>query len=204
MKSHLIVDHFRVLFVYPSKRKLLFGACSQAAAEWWQGGKEVGRLMDCVSIQQREFPACRAGVLGSADHLGGPQRLASLAPWVRTSRRRKQGGHGTLCAGYYPLYRLSWRIFCSYCEKTRALRYGFTTDSSWALHSFLCTGCAIHGHLKMFECGGWLSSSHPEATQDRFYLAVDVVWFSEGIKWRSNHHEDDPTKPQIKAEGWMR
>ena len=60
-----------------------------------RGGGEVKQgLMDCVSIQQREFPACRAGVLGSGDHLVGHQGLAR-APSVRTTSRRKQRSMGS-------------------------------------------------------------------------------------------------------------
>ena len=81
--------------------KILFEASfynQQLLLEWWQGGRGGGEvkqgLMDCVSIQQREFPACRAGVLGSGDHLVGHQGLAR-APSVRTTSRRKQRSMGS-------------------------------------------------------------------------------------------------------------
>ena len=60
-----------------------------------RGGEVKQGLMDCVSIQQREFPACRAGVLGSGDHLVGHQGLAR-APSVRTTSKRKQRSMGDL------------------------------------------------------------------------------------------------------------
>ena len=51
--------------------------------------------MDCVSIQQREFPACRAEVLGSGDHLVGHLGLpAWLLGCEQAGEENKEGmGH---------------------------------------------------------------------------------------------------------------
>ena len=115
-----------------------------------KGGKrwevKQGRLMDCVSIQQREFPACRAGVLGSGDHLVGHQGLASLTPLVRTTSSRKQRSMGGLLP-VHPLFKLSWGIFCPYCKKTSKSFEVWLYD--WiklgAPHSFLCTDANMGG-----------------------------------------------------------
>ena len=162
-----------------------------------KGGKrwevKQGRLMDCVSIQQREFPACRAGVLGSGDHLVGHQGLASLTPLVRTTSSRKQRSMGGLLP-VYPLYKLSRGIFCPYCKKTSKSFEIWLYD--WiklgSPHSFLCTDVNILKILKCLSVVDGCTVSIWDGCNFVLFSVVDVVRFSEWIKWRSNHHEDDP------------
>ena len=101
---HIKKSHFRThascvlnMFMYKSYLKHPFTTSSSSLNDD-KGEEEVREvkqgLMDCVSIQQREFPACRAGVLGSGDHLVGHQGLAR-APSVRTTSRRKQRSMGS-------------------------------------------------------------------------------------------------------------
>ena len=149
-----------------------------------KGGKrwevKQGRLMDCVSIQQREFPACRAGVLGSGDHLVGHQGLASLTPLVRTTSSRKQRSMGGL--------------FCPNCKKTSKsfeiwLYDWIKLDSP---HSFLFTDVNILKILKCLSVVDGCTVSTGDGCNFILFSVVDVVRFSEWIKWRNSHHEDDP------------
>ena len=112
--------------------------------------------MDCVSIQQREFPACRPRVSRPGDHLVGHRRRARDQLWCEQAAEENNGAVWETCP--HCLGRLSWHI-------------SFLCNMALRLtQALLCIPFSHHGRILKFA--SWRYSSHIESTQNMLFGSV--------------------------------